>query len=90
VRHDLVFDQLAVALGRLRADRAGGLPLVDPGPDMLGHCEFRGLDIGSGIERAQELGELALRVPLCAFYRVVADRALACCWIAPGFEFQFP
>src|SRR5262245_61591121 len=66
MRHDLVLDQLTVALGGPGGNITSRLPLVDSTSHEIGDRGLRRFDIVPLPYRREQLGELGLRIPFAA------------------------
>src|SRR5262245_31779314 len=77
MRYDLVLDKVPIALRRPWRDFPRGLPLGQPSPHEVGHCDLGRLDGGSTIDRGDEPGALDLCLALAALERMPTALALA-------------
>src|SRR5262249_17435548 len=82
MRYDLVLDKVPIALRRPWRDFPRGLPLGQPSPHEVGHCDLGRLDGGSTIDRGDEPGALDLCLALAALERMPTAPALAALRIA--------
>jgi hypothetical protein len=89
VRHNLVLNELPVALCSSRRDGAGRFPLVNARSHEICQSGLSRLDVGALPYRRDEFGELILRRALRALEAHVLNVALAGGRLAAGIKLQF-
>src|SRR5262245_44944035 len=77
MRDDVALDQPGIAFRRLGRDRAGGLPLLEAGANVLGDRELARIDVTTIGSPRQQPGELGLRLAPRALERAIDDVAAA-------------
>jgi hypothetical protein len=88
VRHNLIFDQLAIPGSRPGADIAGGFPMVNAGADKLGNDDLVRFDVFGLVDRRNQFGQFDLRLTLGPAERVKLCLSITRLFVTAGIELK--
>jgi hypothetical protein len=90
VWHNLILNELAVALRRPGRDVASRLPLIDTFPHERRYHDFQWFDIAAMAGGGYEFGQFDRRLFPGAAEAMIARFASTCFFVATDIEFKFP